>query len=102
MRPFIRAFQERRYIEAAEGFERLAEKNPQSATLRVWLADARLFDRGKDKVQAAHDALVQYKEAERLEEEGCQLPRRPRYYRLMGSSYAHLRIMKAALSAPVA
>ncbi len=98
------AFESRRYGEAIQGFDGMAEKYPFSATVRVWRAEATLYqykrsDGDKRFEQAASDALPFYQAAEALHERGCRLPDEAEYYLRMGSAYAHLRKRDAKLAA---
>jgi tetratricopeptide (TPR) repeat protein len=93
--PGIRAFEAKKYREAQESFTRLAKANPHSGAVLVWLGDALFYDKDKSEEQAAKEAVVAYEESGRLHDAGCILPRRPRYYQLMGLAYAELRLAKA-------
>lgn len=95
-RPSQTAFKEKRYDEAQMLLDHLIKEYPHSATLRVWRGDAALFSRhysdGKKKYQkAADDALVFYKQAEKLHDQECTLPELEHYYLRMDSAYAYLR-----------
>lgn len=92
LEPGIRAFRDRKYAQAQGEFAALAQKFPESATTRVWQADAILFDRELDSRLAAERALPIYEAAGALHDAGCKLPRRPRYYHLMDGAYARLRL----------
>ena len=58
--------------------------------------DAVLFDRAREPEEAARAAAPLYQQAEELHAAGCTLPRRPRYYQLMGQAYLALRLAKTA------
>ncbi len=95
-RPSITAFHDKRYDEAAMLLDHLIKNYPHSATLRVWRGDAALFgkhlsDGTKKYEQAADDALVFYKQAEKLHDQQCTLPQVEHYYLRMDSAYAYLR-----------
>lgn len=92
LEPGIRAFQAREYKRAQEVFAALALKYPASGTSLVWQGDAVLFDRDLEGRQAAELSLPLYEAAGKLHDAGCKLPRRPRYYHLMDSAYAVLRL----------
>lgn len=92
LEPGVRAFRDREYVRAQAEFGALAEKYPESATTRVWLADAILFDRDLESRLAAERSLPIYEAAGKLHDAGCRLPRRPRYYHLMDAAYARLRL----------
>lgn len=92
LEPGIRAFRDRRYGEAQREFSALADQYPESATARLWLADAVLFDRELDTRVAAERSLPIYDGVGKLHDAGCKLPRRPRYYHLMDAAYAYLRL----------
>jgi tetratricopeptide (TPR) repeat protein len=94
LEPGIRAFRDQNYQGAQESFSELSAQYESCATCLVWHADAILFDKGRDNQKAARDALPLYERAEELHEEGCTLPRRPRYYLLMGEAYAALRLAR--------
>lgn len=90
----IRAFSERDYKTAQLVFQRLAEEFPGSSTIRAWQGDAYLFDKDLKDQEAARISRPYFEEAARLHEQGCTLPRRPRYYQLMGEAYGALRLAK--------
>jgi hypothetical protein len=94
LEPAVRAFDEKRYRDAQEALRALAQKNPTSGSLLVWLGDALLYDKDKSDDEAARQAIAEYDAAELLHQKGCSLPRRQRYYGLMGSAYARLRLAK--------
>lgn len=98
LEPGIRAFRDRKYGEAKREFSQLADKFPESATARLWLADAILFDRELDSRVAAEQSLPIYDAVGALHAVGCKLPRRPRYYHLMDAAYAHLRLAQTTES----
>src|SRR5690606_40512583 len=85
-------FRAREYETAQGLFTQLSADYPGSATSLVWLGDAVLFDRARETQAAALDALPSYARAGQLHDAGCKLPRRPRYYHLMGEAYAYLRL----------
>ncbi len=96
MEPARVAFEARRYSEAIQQFDIMAKKYPHSATVRVWRAEATLYqfkrsDGSKRFEQAAREALPFYQSAEALHERGCRLPDEAEYYLRMGAAYAHLR-----------
>ncbi len=96
LRPSITAFNDKHYDEAKKLLDHLIKDYPHSATLRVWRGDATLFAKhmsdGKKKYQqAADDALVFYKEAEKLHDQECTLPEVEHYYLRMDTAYAYLR-----------
>ena len=89
-------FETRKYAEAIRRFDGMLAEHPASATLRVWRAEATLYQAkltdGKKKYsKAAADALPYYQSAEQLHKRGCRLPDEALYYLRMGSAYAHLR-----------
>ncbi len=90
-RPAIAALKDKNYAQAAKLLRNLCEKHPNSATARVWLGDAMLYDPSRDYQGAAEAALVEYRRAEHLHESGCRLRETMHYYLRMGSAYAHLR-----------
>lgn len=95
LEPGIRAFRDHDYVEAQRVFRSLSSDYPLSATSRVWLGDAILFDRDRSADDAARAAAPSYEQAAALHAQGCKLPRRPRYYLLMGEAYLALRLAKA-------
>jgi len=104
MEPARVAFEARRYSEAMKKFDVMAEKYPYSATVRVWRAEATLYqykrsDGSERFEQAASDALPFYRAAEALHEKGCRLPDEAEYYLRMGAAYAHLRKRDASEAA---
>lgn len=90
----IALFDDKRYAEARKVFEDLSAGRPECATCRAWLGDAFLFDKDLDEREAARLARPAYAEAARLHDAGCILPRRPRYYLLMGEAYGALRLAR--------
>jgi len=90
-RPAIGAFQDQRYAVAQKLLGNLAEKYPDSATTRVWLGDAVLYDESKPYVAAADEALRHYQRADELVRAGCKLREAMAYYLRMGLAYAYLR-----------
>jgi len=92
LEPGVRAFRDREYERAQAEFSALSQRYPESATARVWLADAILFDKALDGRVAAERSLPIYDAAGALHDAGCKLPRRPRYYHLMDAAYARLRL----------
>lgn len=94
LEPGIRAFRDRDYGRAQAIFSELAAQYPKSATTLGWYADAILFDKDRDIQQAARDARPIQKRTRELHEAGCQLPRRPLYYLLMGEAYGALRLAR--------
>jgi len=95
LEPGIRAFRDRDYARAQQVFTALSAKYPESATTRLWQADAVLFDRALDSRLAAERSLPLYQAAGALHDSGCKLPRRPRYYHLMDLAYARLRLAQS-------
>jgi tetratricopeptide (TPR) repeat protein len=96
MEPAKVAFEAKRYKEAIRQYDDMAVKYPNSATVRVWRAEATLYrfklsDGRSQYVQAAADALPFYEAAEDLHDRGCRLPDEAQYYLRMGAAYAHLR-----------
>lgn len=90
-RPAISAFHDQRYAVARDLLGNLAEKYPDSATARVWLGDAVLYDESKDYVGAADEAIRHYQRADELVRAGCKLREAMAYYLRMGLAYAYLR-----------
>ncbi|HEY6724608.1 MAG TPA: hypothetical protein VI197_11270, partial [Polyangiaceae bacterium] len=90
-RPAITAFHDQRYAVAQKLLGNLAEKYPDSATTRVWLGDAVLYDEGKEYVAAADEAIRHYQRADELVRAGCKLRDAMAYYLRMGLAYAYLR-----------
>jgi len=90
-RPAISAFHDQRYSVARELLGNLAERYPDSATARVWLGDAVLYDESKDYVGAADEAIRHYQRADELVRAGCKLRDAMAYYLRMGFAYAYLR-----------
>jgi len=90
-RPAISALQDQRYAVAQKLLGNLTEKYPDSATARVWLGDAVLYDEDKAYVAAADDAIRHYKRADELVRAGCKLREAMAYYLRMGLAYAYLR-----------
>lgn len=90
----IAAFEAREYVRAETEFRRLVAAYPDSATARAWLADVILFDRGRDERKAALESRPYYEEAFAMHDQGCVLPRRARYYALMGDAYGALRLAR--------
>jgi tetratricopeptide (TPR) repeat protein len=90
------ALKRRDYRKAQQLLDRLIQRYPHSATLLVARADAALYEhklsdgRGRYVASADH-ALVWYRRAEKLHDQGCRLPERDHYYLRMGAGYAHLR-----------
>lgn len=95
-RAAISSLRDKRYGEAQKLLRNLGEKYPKSATVRVWLGDAVLYDESHDYVDAANRALVHYKSAEALHDQGCKLREAMHYYLRMGFAYAYLRKDDAA------
>jgi tetratricopeptide (TPR) repeat protein len=89
--PALSALRDRHYQKAQKELRNLCEKYRKSATARVWLGDAVLYDEAKDYHRAADEALEHYRAAERLHGAGCVLRPVMHYYLRMGSAYAHLR-----------
>jgi len=96
LEPGIRAFEEKRYAEAQRDFAELARLHPKGGSVLVWLGDAIFYDKDRSEDEAARSALPHYEAAGKLHAEGCALPRRPRYYQLIGIAYAGLRLSKSA------
>lgn len=92
----IALFDDKRYAEARRVFEGLAAARPECATCQAWLGDAWLFDKDLDEREAARLSRPAFSEAARLHDAGCVLPRRPRYYLLMGEAYGALRLARAS------
>lgn len=90
-RPAISAFHDQRYAVAQKLLGNLAEKYPDSATTRVWLGDAILYDEDKEYVAAADEAIRHYQRADELVRAGCKLREAMAYYLRMGLAYAYLR-----------
>jgi len=90
-RPAITAFHDQRYPVAQKLLRNLADKYPDSATTRVWLGDAVLYDEGKEYVAAADEAIRHYQRADELVRAGCKLREPMAYYLRMGLAYAYLR-----------
>src|SRR5688572_5139983 len=90
-RTAISALQDQRYAVAQKLLGNLAEKYPDSATARVWLGDAVLYDEEKDYVAAADEAIRHYRRADELVRAGCKLRDAMAYYLRMGLAYAYLR-----------
>ena len=90
-RPAISAFHDQRYAVAQKLLGNLAEKYPDSATTRVWLGDAVLYDEGKEYIAAADEAIRHYERADELVRAGCKLREAMAYYLRMGLAYAYLR-----------
>lgn len=90
-RPAIGAFHDQRYAVARKLLGNLAEKYPASATTRVWLGDAVLYDDSKEYVAAADEAIRHYEAADELVRAGCKLREAMAYYLRMGLAYAYLR-----------
>lgn len=83
--------------KAADGLlEKLEKKYPLSATVLVWRGDATLYDSARDYTEAATQALVYYRKATKLHDEGCGLRPGMHYYLTMGTAYAYLRKKDAA------
>lgn len=97
--PGIRAFEAKRYAEAQSLFEVLSRLHPKGGSVLVWLGDAVFYDKDRGEDDAARSALPHYQAAGKLHAEGCSLPRRPRYYQLIGIAYAGLRLAKSAQDA---
>ena len=94
LQPGISALAEREYEQAQRVFEGASRSHPGCASCRVWMADSILFDRGKDELAAAKESSPWYNEAQELHDAGCRLPRRQRYYLLMGQAYGALRLAR--------
>lgn len=90
-RPAIGALRDKRYREAQRLLGNLCEKYPNSATARVWMGDAVLYDSEKDYVASADEALKHYDRAHALVDAGCNMREVMHYYLLMGTAYAYLR-----------
>jgi tetratricopeptide (TPR) repeat protein len=90
------AFHRRDYRKAQQLLEGLIRRHPHSATLLVARADAALYEyklsHGRARYVASADrALLWYRRAEKLHDQGCRLPERDHYYLRMGAAYAYLR-----------
>jgi tetratricopeptide (TPR) repeat protein len=96
LEPGIRAFEAKKYAEAARLFEELFRLHPKGGSVLVWLGDAVFYDKDRNEDEAARSAIPHYEAAGKLHAEGCVLPRRPRYYQLIGVAYAALRLAKSA------
>lgn len=92
--PGVFAFEQKRYKEAQKTFSELRNGHPRSGTVLVWLADSLFYDKDLEDDAAAREALPVYEAAGRLHESGCALPRRARYYELIGIAYAWLRLAR--------
>ena len=90
-REAVGALRDKKYVAAQQRLRNLCEKYPKSATARVWLGDAILYDSAKDHRVAADEALKEYQLAQSLNERGCALREAMHYYLMMGVAYAHLR-----------
>lgn len=87
-------FEQKKYKDAQKTFAELRAAYPRSGTVLVWLADAYFYDKELHEDEAARLALPLYDAAGRLHETGCSLPRRARYYELIGIAYARLRLAR--------
>jgi hypothetical protein len=101
MAPAEAAFEGKRYVDAQRRYEELGRRFPGSATVRMRLGDAYLYEHQqasqKAEYEAAADrAIVAYGRAAELQDRGCTVPERERYYLLLGVAYAHLRKRDAA------
>lgn len=92
----VRSFDAKEYQAAQAEFLRLAQAYPTSGSVLVWLGDAHFYDKAHSDVDGARTALPFYEKAGQLHESGCALPRRQRYYQLMGVAYAGIRLFKAS------
>lgn len=92
----IALFDDKRYAEARQVFQGLSASRPECATCQAWLGDAWLFDKDLDEREAARLSRPAFAEAARLHDAGCVLPRRPRYYLLMGEAYGALRLARTS------
>ena len=88
-RPAIQALRAKDYDTASRLFSELLAKYPESASLRVWRGDALL---GQDSPDAPTTALAAYAEAKALDERGCKLRERERYFLAVGTADAELRL----------
>lgn len=95
MEPGMFAFEEKNYKEAQRHFSELKEAHPKSGTVLVWLGDAFFYDKDLDETRAAELGLGLYEAAEKLHGAGCALPRRARYYELIGIAYGRLRLARS-------
>ncbi len=94
MEPGMTAFEDKNYKEAQRIFTELKEAHPKSGTVLVWLGDAVFYDKDLDETRAAELGLAYYEAAEKLHVVGCALPRRARYYELIGIAYGRLRLAR--------
>lgn len=95
VQPGIFAFDQKKYQDAQKIFSELRNGYPRSGTVLVWLGDALFYDKDLGEDEAARQALPIYEAAGSLHEAGCVLPRRARYYELIGIAYARLRLARA-------
>jgi tetratricopeptide (TPR) repeat protein len=87
-RPGIQALRSNDYDSAARLFQALLGAYPESASLRVWLGDARLGQGTELSTQAALDA---YNDALALEARGCKLRERESFFLAIGLIDVQLR-----------
>jgi tetratricopeptide (TPR) repeat protein len=90
-RPATTAFKEKDYDTAQSLLDKMMDKYPNSATVRVWRGDAALFEKDISEKKAADNALPFYEQAEKIHDKGCKLPEYEHYYLRMGFAYAYLR-----------
>jgi hypothetical protein len=90
----IAFFEGKDYKKAEAHFAALRAEFPRSATVVAWLADTVLFDKGRSEVAAAAESRPFYEQAFQLHDSGCRMPRRTRYYSLMGDAYGSLRLVR--------
>lgn len=91
LRAALTAYDRRQYAAAAGRLERLRSTYPESATVRVWLAEVKMMQPSGDYRARADEALRLYDEALDLHRAGCRLPESPEYALRIGIALAHLR-----------
>jgi hypothetical protein len=94
-RPAIQALRSKDYDTARTLFEGLLIRYPESASLRVWLGDARLGQGTKASTQAALDA---YEVALALDARGCKLRDRETFFVAVGVADCQIRQNHAELA----
>jgi tetratricopeptide (TPR) repeat protein len=91
--PAVTAFKDKDYETAEKLLDTMMTKYPQSATVRVWRAEAALDNQKSKKsyTERADAALGFYEQSLKLHDQGCALPEMEQYYLRMGFAWAYLR-----------
>lgn len=90
-KPAQNAFNSKSYSTAKSLLADIADKYPNSSSVRVWQGDAAMFDTKTSLTKGADEGIEFYGKALALHDKGCGLPIYERYYMRMGFGYAYLR-----------